>query len=113
MLIGLMPFAAFAGGENSVIETVNLTDFVIPSVGDQAVNNPSCTIESGKGYTYSSSMFFYKNNQFTRTFQGAETYTVRFHLARILKLSLNWTRKQVKLILLIWISSAPIPCFIV
>jgi hypothetical protein len=81
MLIGLMPFAAFAEGENTVIETVNLTDFVIPSVGDAAVNNPACTIESDKGYTYSSSMFFYKNGQFTRTFQGAETYTVRFHLA--------------------------------
>jgi uncharacterized protein YqgV (UPF0045/DUF77 family) len=80
MLIGLMPFAAFAEGENTVIETVNLTDFVIPSVGDAAVNNPACTIESDKGYTYSSSMFFYKNGQFTRTFQGAETYTVKFHL---------------------------------
>ncbi|MBR3968724.1 MAG: hypothetical protein IKJ93_03960, partial [Clostridia bacterium] len=74
------PLTAFAEGGNSVIETVNLTDFVIPSVGDQAVKNPSCTVESGKGYTYSSSMFFYKNNQFTSTFQGAETYTVKFNL---------------------------------
>jgi len=80
LLLTLMPFAAFAEGENAVIETVNLTDFVVPSVGDQAVNNPSCTIESGKGYTYSSSMFFYKNNQFTSTFQGAQTYTVWFNL---------------------------------
>ena len=80
MVLTLAPVSAFAVVENTVIETINLTDVVLPAVGDAAVTDPPCTVEAGKGYTYNSSMYFDGGTQFTSTFQNAKTYTIKFNL---------------------------------
>jgi len=80
MVLTLAPVSAFAADEYTVIETINLTDVVLPAVGDAAVKNPPCTVEAGKGYAYNSSMYFEGGTQVTGTFKNAKTYTIKFNL---------------------------------
>ncbi|MBQ6947241.1 MAG: S-layer homology domain-containing protein, partial [Clostridia bacterium] len=63
-----------------VIGAVNLTDVILPANGDTAVTNPPCTVEAGKGYIYSSSVYYDGGVQFTSIFNCAKTYTIKFNL---------------------------------
>ena len=63
---------------NTIINSVNLTDFAVPSAGDNASDDdPAATAESGKGYTFSYGTWMDStgSNQFNGKFEAGETYS--------------------------------------
>ena len=66
---------------NTIINSVNLTDFVVPAADDTASTKPTATAESG--YTLDSAYWFDSTGatQFTGTFAAGTTYVAKLNLS--------------------------------